>query len=219
MQNVSRDLQAALRGCSAKEQNQQELLDRVTQERAIGSLVQRGDVSALVVQRIWRGRTVARKVAAQARVEWDEKFLSRHSEDESPVSANVISNQILRPLFMILKPSSPFNLRQIAEDAGRLTTCFRLLLQSIHNPGRSFDYVLYQIIHKYAIQLLQFICWVSGRNVEMDVSSKRTSEACLCCFAKGELCRSERDENKPFSSSRLQLSKISNTSDGFINGQ
>ena len=91
------------------------------------------------LQRIWRGRSVARKAAAEARANWDTRFLSRHGEDQSPVSADTISNQMLRPLFMILRHSSCFSLHQTqegSEDAGRLATCFRLLLQSINNPGR-----------------------------------------------------------------------------------
>jgi len=90
------------------------------------------------LQRIWRGRSVARKAAAQARADWDEQFLSRNGENQSRVSADAISNQMLRPLFMILRHSRCFSLHQTqesAEDAGRLATCFKLLLQSIHNPG------------------------------------------------------------------------------------
>lgn len=90
------------------------------------------------LQRIWRGRSVARKVAAQARAEWDEQFIARHGENHPRVTADAISNQMLRPLFMILRHSSCFNLHQTqasADDAGRLATCFKLLLQSIHDPG------------------------------------------------------------------------------------
>nr|PNR53004.1 hypothetical protein PHYPA_009379 [Physcomitrium patens] len=143
MQHVSRGRQVSLRGASAKEQTRDELLDRVAQERAIRSLAKQAGASALVIQRIWRGRTVARKAAAQARADWDEQFLSRRVENQSPISADAISNEMLRPLFMILRHSSCFSLHQIresSEDAGRLSTCFRLLLQSIQNPDVRYNY-------------------------------------------------------------------------------
>ncbi|KAG0632524.1 hypothetical protein M758_1G333800 [Ceratodon purpureus] len=143
MQQVSRGRQVSLRGASAKEQTRDELFDRVAKERAIRSLARQGASSALVIQRIWRGRSVARKVAAQARAEWDEQFIARHGENHPRVTADAISNQMLRPLFMILRHSSCFNLHQTqasVDDAGRLATCFKLLLQSIHDPDIRYNY-------------------------------------------------------------------------------
>lgn len=97
---------------------------------------------------------------------------------------------MLRPLFMILRHSSCFSLHQTqesAEDAGRLATCFRLLLQSIHNPGRrssdSFKYVCYQVTLGCTVQgqtsNILFVCLFSFLILSME-SCSLVFLVCVC---------------------------------------
>lgn len=140
---VTKVRQVSLGGASARELTRDELLGRVAQQRAVRSFGKQATASALLIQRVWRGRTIARQAAAQARTDWDKQFFLRHGEYQNPISADAISNQMLRPLFMFLRHSSCFDLHQTqegAEDAGRLATCFRVLLQSIHNPDMRYNY-------------------------------------------------------------------------------
>ncbi|CAK9258356.1 unnamed protein product [Sphagnum jensenii] len=134
--------QVSLRGASVKEASRDELLGQVAQERLTRSLAKQAAASALFIQRVWRGRTVAREAARQARAEWDREFLIQEDPDRPPISAEAISNRMLRPLFMILRHSSCFIFpsQEAFEDAIRLATCFQLLLQSINNADQRFNY-------------------------------------------------------------------------------
>jgi hypothetical protein len=105
---------------------------------------------------------VAREAARQARAEWDREFLIQEDPDRPPISAEAISNRMLRPLFMILRHSSCFIFpsQEAFEDAIRLATCFQLLLQSINNAGSC-----YQLLPSPV--LLECYIWDCGRTSHM----------------------------------------------------
>ncbi|CAM6107607.1 unnamed protein product [Calypogeia fissa] len=137
MQQSGRGPKVSLRGASAKEVSRDVLLEKVAQERASRLLAKKTAASALLIQRVWRGRRAAQEAADLVQADWDAAVLHKQPSERS-FFADIISKQGLRPLLFLVSPSS-FS-AQRAKNSSRLVTGFKLLLESINSSDLSRNY-------------------------------------------------------------------------------
>ncbi|KAG6544429.1 hypothetical protein Mapa_014067 [Marchantia paleacea] len=141
MQHSGRGPKVSLRGASAKEVSRDALLEKVAQERASRLLVRKTAASAVLIQRVWRGRRAAREAAEREGADWDAGIISKKHIHAS-YTADDISKKVLRPfLFLFSHPSGlSFHSSRGAKNVSRIAPCFKLLLDSISSTDPRSNY-------------------------------------------------------------------------------
>ncbi|KAJ0963179.1 hypothetical protein J5N97_028301 [Dioscorea zingiberensis] len=127
---MSQRPQVSLRGASAKEISRDALLQKVSHERDLRSYARRASAAALFIQRVWRRFHVMKMVTEQLYEECENLF----QDNFTSKSSGWISGRFLRPFLFVATQSSTLHYKMQLKNVACISTCFKILLQSIDSP-------------------------------------------------------------------------------------
>lgn len=190
--------EVSLRGASAKEISRDALLEKVSQEREIRNFNRRASAASLFIQRVWRRYYLMKTVAHELREEWKDIACAPNCKNNKWISI-----EILRPfLFFTNQPSTTHHKFQ-STNVECMTTCFKLLLQSINSPDMEENFCALAVgshedksIWMYQTQKLFSLCLsiiADCNNIFLPVTSLAARLAVMLTDSKA--WKSFNDEN------------------------
>ncbi|KAH7673883.1 HECT domain-containing protein [Dioscorea alata] len=133
---MSKRPQVSLRGASAKEISRDALIEKVSHERELRNYARRASAAALFIQRVWRRFHVMKMVTEQLYEECEN--LSK--DNFTCKSSRWISGRFLRLFLFIATQPSTLRYKMQLKNVACISTCFKILLQSIDSPESVKNY-------------------------------------------------------------------------------